>query len=971
MDKTYTAMRVLKRSGEFEEVSFDKVKVRIKNHCDSLSIDPIVIAQKVCSQIYDGVKTSDLDELSAQICVSMATESLDYSTLAARIIISNNHKNTSPSFSETMYVLHKNKDKHGKSCPLIADDVYSIIMENKEKLNSVLDYSRDYSFDYFGYKTLEKSYLLKVNDTVIERIQHMFLRVSIGLHKEDLKSAIRSYEFMSKKYFTHATPTLFNAATNQPQLMSCFLLGTEDSISGIYKTLSDCAKISKWAGGIGVHISNIRSRGSVIRGTNGKSTGIIPMLKVYNETAKYVNQGGKRNGSIAIYLEPHHPDVLDFMELRKNHGNEDDRARDLFLALWVSDLFMERVEANADWSLFDPDMCPMLNETYGSEYRNLYLKYEEEGKAVTTIPAQKIWRAMLTSQIETGTPYVMFKDHVNEQSMQKNIGIIKSSNLCVAPETKILTDNGYFAICELEGQSVNVWNGVEFSKTTVMKTGENQKLIKVELSNGAVIECTEYHKFYLKDGYEIEAASLRAGYMLQSFKLPDSDLIERHSVKSVKDIGRYSDTYCFNEPKRHMGIFNGILTGNCSEIVQYSSAEEYACCCLASIVLPSYVDKESKTFDHEKLIEVCKTIVWNLNKVLDLNYYPVPETQKSAFKHRTLGIGVQGLADVFMMMKLPFESEGAKKLNAEIFETIYYGCMKASNEVAIKRAEYIEKMLDAERVGDQATYDAILHKIGNYTDDEQKLKYAIGAYSTFEGSPMSKGIFHFDHYGTKAAMYDWDDLRDSIMKYGVRNSMVCALMPTASTSIIMGSNECFEPITSNIYTRRTIAGDFVVINKHLVEDMTALGLWNKDIKDMIIANDGSIQAIEGIPSKIKEIYKTVWEIRQREVINHAIGRSPFVDQASSMNLYMTSDENESKVFVKLSSALIYAWKNGIKNGVYYTRTRPATTAQKFTLDYNMQKKLKEEKKGDDSKTDAEKVAAFCTRDNPDCAMCSA
>jgi ribonucleoside-diphosphate reductase alpha subunit len=783
-------MQVTKRNGQKQEVSFDKVKYRLQCLCNGLNIDPIIIAQKVCSRIYDGVSTMELDELSAQICTSMVTTHLDYGVLGSRIIISNNHKNTSPSFSETITLLYNNVDKSGKHCPLVSDIVYKITILNKEKLNNTIDYLRDYTFDYFAFKTLERAYLFKINDKIIERIQHLIMRVSVGLHGDDITSVINSYNYISHKYFTHATPTLFNAGTNNPQLLSCYLIGTDDTLEGIFKTISDCAKISKWAGGIGVHVSNIRSKNAVIRGTNGKSRGILPMLKVYNETMKYINQGGKRAGSAAIYLEPHHPEILEFLEIRKNHGNEEDRARDLFTALWLPDLFMEKIKIDGDWCLFDPDECKGLSEIYGEEYENLYYKYENEKRYRKKIKAREIWKYILNSQIETGTPYILFKDSINKKSNQKNIGTIKSSNLC-------------------------------------------------------------------------------------------------------------------------------------AEITEFSNEKEYACCCLSSICLPKFIDVETKEFNHEKLIEVVKVVVSNLNKIIDLNFYPVPETKLSNLKHRPLGIGVQGLADVFCMLRIPFESDEANKLNIEIFETLYYASCQASME-------------------------------------QSKIH---GSYETFEGSPISQGLFQFDLWDVKpSGRYNWDLLRNDIKKHGIRNSLLIALMPTASTSQIMGNNECFEPYTSNIYTRRTIAGDFIVVNKFLITDLVNLGLWDIDLKNKIIAENGSVQNIKEIPNNIKELYKTVWEIKQKTIIDMAADRAPFVCQTQSMNLFF--EEPSHNV---LTSALFHGWKRGLKTGCYYIRSRPKVQAQQMTIEPE-----KKENNNDNNNNDKNGVTQvlYCTRDNPDCEACS-
>ena len=1029
----YTEMNnnfcVIKRNGSKEEVSFDKVIRRIKKLCYQLSedINPIMIAQKVCSQIYNNVTTSELDELAAQICISMETTHLDYGILASRIIISNNHKCTSPSFSETIYLLYNNRNKENKGnndnkCPLIADDVYEIIMKNKDKLNACINYDKDYLFDYFGFKTLEKSYLMKVNGCIVERIQHLFMRVSIGIHKDDLKSAIHSYELISNKYFTHATPSLYNSGTPRPQFASCFLLGMEDSVKGIYKTISDCAEISACAGGIGLSLSKIRSKNSYIKGTNGSSNGIIPLCRVLNETARHINQSGKRPGSIAVYIEPHNVEILEFLELRKNTGAESERARDLFLALWVSDLFMKRVEADAQWSLFDSNECIGLEEVYGAEFEELYLKYEAEGRERKKISARKVWNYIMTSQIETGTPYMLYKDAINKKSNQKHYGTIKNSNLCVVGDTLILTNKGFKEIKELSNSDQYIWNGEKFSLSKVVKTGENQKIIKVLFNDGSFLECTEYHKFYVQDDIlesncdkddilkskyvkKIDAKDLTKGLKLVKCKYPTIEYYDEKEEKFFKDeydvplncsiktkvewlanicdlygvlsesnqsieissihkdflikimlmlqtLGcksnihnindksldtlvinyeslnnlvkfgfnpkklilnlseetykeseskfvevleiideyKYADTYCFNEPLRNAGIFNGIFAGNCAEILEYSDEKEYAVCTLASISLPNFVSDDGLRFDFEKLIEVSNVIVRNLNKIIDINYYPVPETELSNKKHRPLGIGVQGLSDVYCKMKMAFESPEAKTLNKQIFETLYYGAMVASNNIAIEE--------------------------GN------------GGYSTFEGSPLSQGLFQFDLWNVQPSdRYDWNALRNSVMKHGVANSLLVALMPTASTSQILGNNECFEPITSNIYTRRTIAGDFIVINKYLVKELMKIGLWNVDMKNLIIANNGSVQNIDVIPDIIKSLYKTVWEIKQKSIIDQAIERGPYVCQTQSMNLFF-----EEPTPTVLTSALFHGWKNGLKTGCYYIRNKPKAQAQQFTID---------------------------------------
>lgn len=1455
-------MRVLKRSGFTEDVSFDKVLNRIKNLSDGLNIDVYDVSQKVCSRIYDNVRTSELDELAAHICSSLIIEHPDYGVMAAKIIVSNHQKNTSPSFSETIQALYDNIDSDGEKCPLVSDKLYNTVMKNKEKLNNYIDYARDFNLDYFGFKTLERAYLMRIGKKVIERPQHMFMRVAIGIHGEDIKDALQTYDLMSKKYFTHATPTLFNAGTPRPQCSSCYLQASnDDSISGIYESLGESAQISKYAGGIGIHIHDIRARGSRIRGTNGTSTGIIPMLRVFNNTARYVNQcftpdtivfsrdgakrmddittrdhlmthdgsfkrvngiskqfvekpilefqtkyafdkvrvtdeheiyvipnqhlkrdnnievilkrlengsikpgfvfakdvcegdyvgypvptyidddtnitadfcrfyaimikngsireniyrvntrfestrkflleylnnhgikyyihnesiswfgkcgsepcsiqekdllkdgekyiipkfmhlpeekvksfingildectmtdstktvvkcenlsyqcvmaikymllrigrlcsgylkekikynivetngnkrrvievvrdiydmfipldddtvfeyegliwtkvnkikkidyvgevydfnmmdnhnytvanlglvhnSGKRNGSIAVYLEPWHADVEAFLELRKNHGNEEERARDLFLALWIPDLFMERVKNNQTWSLMCPDKCKGLSGVYGEEFVKLYMKYEKEGKYVKQVNAQELWFKILESQIETGTPYLLYKDAANKKSNQKNLGTIKSSNLCVGPETLILTKDGYFPIYALENAEVEVWNGSEFSKTIVHKTGTDKKVLTIEFSNGQTLECTPYHKFYIEgvnnEVKVVDANDLKLGMKIMKYSVPvlkgvglgaltlnmngklaytsglyssyacnsnnkdymyiynkhkkllpselswvsyhydinnnryvvevpydvskrqrtkppleydietrvkwlegyvDGDgrimnnnitvvnynrkflqevalmmqtlgimvniynfknmyklVIDRFAIKQLIDFGfapkilditgihtgtdkqfyryvtitgvydnnEYKDTYCFNEPKKHMGVFNGILTGNCSEIIEYSAPDEIAVCNLASICLPTYVeyDDEGKPkYNFEKLHEIAKIITKNLNKVIDLNFYPVEKARVSNLRHRPIGIGVQGLADAFALMRLPFESQEASQLNKDIFETIYHGAMEASMEIAKKRHQYAKQLMDKQITEEMSRG---LHEYLKYTEFDPDINSDFpGAYSTFVGSPTYLGQFQFDLWGIEkpSNRYDWNELKKEVMTYGVRNSLLLAPMPTASTSQIMGFNESFEAFTSNMYKRKTLAGEFVVINKYLMNDLIKMGIWNKSIRDKIIMGDGSIQHIDEIPTNIKELYKTVWEIKQKVVIDQAVDRGYFVCQSQSMNLYM-----EDPDFKKLTSMHFYAWSKGLKTGVYYLRSKPKAQTQKFTMDPSLVKKEK-------------------------------
>lgn len=787
------AMKVQKRDGSIEPVSFDKVLARIQTLSDNLDVSPYELAQQVCSRIYDGVATSALDELAAQMCSSMITDHPDYGVLASRIIVSNHHKNTSPSFSEAMFALYNNKDIHGDSAPLISAQVHDLVIRHKEKLNSCIDYSKDYDLDYFGFKTLEKSYLTKVAGVVVERPQHMFMRVALGIHGSDIKEAITTYDLMSKRFFIHATPTLFNAGTVHPQNSSCYLVHmADDSIDGIYDTLKDCAKISKYAGGIGMHIHNIRARNSIIRGTNGLSTGIIPMLRVFNATARYVNQSGKRNGSIAIFLETWHYDIEGFLDMRKNHGSEEERARDLFFCVWTSDLFMQRVQKNEMWSLMCPDTCKGLSDVYGEEFEQLYLEYERKGMFMKQVPAVDIWFRIMESQIESGVPYIGHKDHVNRKTNQQNIGIIKSSNLCM-------------------------------------------------------------------------------------------------------------------------------------EICEVSKPDEIAVCNLASVCLPTYVnqgDQGKPSFNFDKLHDVVKIMTKNLNKIIDVNYYPVDKATKSNLRHRPIGVGVQGLADTFILMRMPFESDEAKELNKQIFETMYHAALQASMELSRKREQLYFTNPEL------------------FNEYEQDLQTHKGAYSTFVGSPASRGILQFDMWNVQPSdRYDWASLKSDIIKHGIRNSLLIAPMPTASTSQIMGFTESFEPITSNMYKRKTLAGEFILMNKYLIKDLVSLGLWNNNMKQSLIVNEGSVQNIHEIPEHIRALYKTVWEIKQKNVIDMAADRGAFIDQSQSMNLFM-----ESPDYNKLSSMHFYAWQKGLKTGIYYLRSKPKAKTQQFTIDPNVSKAIKNEQK---------------------------
>jgi|TARA_B110000967_G_C18898563_1_gene572686 ribonucleotide reductase alpha subunit len=1196
-------MHVLKRSGKKEAISFDKILKRIKLIGKDLELKNVIygqLAMKVIDQLKDNIRTTDIDELTAEQCASMGSVHPDYTKLASAITISNLHKNTVDSFYETIKKLYEFVDVNNNNYKLIHEDVMKVVEENKHHLDTMVDYKRDFLFDYFGFKTLERAYLLKVNGVIVERPQHMWMRVSICIHGGNIEKVKETYDYMSNKFFIHATPTLFNAGTPRPQLSSCYLLSMEDdSIDGIFNTVKECAQISKWSGGIGLHIHNVRSSGSHIRGTNGTSNGIIPMLGVFNKTARYVDQGGKRNGSFAIYLEPHHPDIEEFLELRKNHGDEESKARDLFYAIWASDLFMERVMGNKIWSLFCPDKCPGLSDAYGDKYRELYMKYEEEGKYNKQLNARDLWLKILDAQMETGTPYILYKDACNEKSNQKNLGTIKSSNLCcVEGNTKILTDKGHLPIKDLVNQKVNIWNGEEFSESDVFKTNDADEVITICFTDGVELECTNYHKFRIYDldsngkvrkNYktkDVEVRDLKIGDKLVKCDFPviDNDLelkfaytngffsgdgtysynkndtekpcsfkvlkghktCKRHliyenliennidsekcqaksykknpivslygekirllqyleynsheeekdnklqvtltkelkekfyvpinyslkskldwfagycdadgciiinngcqclqiacihkdflnkiklmlqtcginskvvlnmnsrktllpdgnggqkefkcktlyriliasnelqkllnlglsckrliinkresqrnaskfiEIKEITNTGKICETFCFNEPKKNMGIFNGVYSHNC-EIVEYSDDSETAVCNLASIGLSMFV-KEDKTFDYDKLYEVTKVLVTNLNNIIDINFYPNEKTRKSNYSHRPIGIGVQGLADTFFKMDLAFISDEAKEVNKLIFETIYYAALERSYEISYERMEgmnYLASEYGYENWNftsnepycrnyeiyniTEASIGAAIatdNRIAEYLNKYKPIKAEIdnlkddlvGAYSSFMGSPISEGLFQFNLWNAKAYSnrYDWNGLKEQIMKYGIRNSLLCAPMPTASTSQILGNNECFEPITSNIYSRKTLAGEFVMINKYLVEELLELKLWNEEIKNNIIANKGSIQYIDGLPEHLKEKYKIVWEMPMKNLIDMAHDRGLFICQSQSMNLWMEDPEPKS-----LTNMHFYSWRAGLKTGIYYLRRKPKHQAQQFTIE---------------------------------------
>ena len=808
-------MQVIKRNGEVVEMSFDKILYRIKiigKECNIQNFNYSALAMKVIDQLFDKIETSKIDELLAEQCASSISDNIHFSTFASRILISSHQKNTLASFTKTMEKLYNKYDMHSNHTPIISKSVMDIASKYENEIDSIIDHRRDYKIDYFGFKTLERAYLFRINNQIVERIQHMWMRVSIGIHGDNFDLIRETYDLMSNKFFTHATPTLFNAGTNKPQLSSCYLIAMEDdSIDGIFNTLKDCASISKYSGGIGLHISNVRAKNSLIRGTNGKTDGLVPMLRVFNNMARYVNQSGKRNGSVAIYLEPWHADIVDFLELRKNHGDEEVKARDLFYALWVSDLFMERVKTNAEWSLFCPDECPGLSDTYGDEFNKLYTTYEEKGLYREKISARSLWFKVLDAQMETGTPYLLYKDSANKKSNQNNIGIIKSSNLCC-------------------------------------------------------------------------------------------------------------------------------------EIIEYSDKNETAVCNLASIALPNFV-KPDMTFDYDHLHYVTKVVTRNLNKVIDVNFYPTDKTLLSNKRHRPIGIGVQGLADVFMLMNIPFYGDDAKSINKQIFETIYHASLEMSNEIATER--YLKIRTNFPKNDESEIYNIVpsdpgssffdnlmqtfdLHKdeIINFMFNYETLPTYCGSYSSFKNSPAHNKQLQFDLWGVQPSdRYDWEVLKNKIECYGLRNSLLVAPMPTASTSQILGYNECFEPFTSNIYTRRTLAGEFVMVNKYLMRELTDLGLWNNEIKNNIIANKGSVQHLTMLPQHILNKYKIVWEIPMKHIIDMSADRGAFICQSQSLNLWL-----EDPSYNTLTSMHFYSWSKGLKTGIYYLRRKGKHQAQQFTIE---------------------------------------
>lgn len=1048
-------MKILKRSGKFETLSFDKILVRLRNIAKQdtkdgygkLSVDTSLVAKKTIERIHDGISSTELDELSANISANMSTENYEYYILASRVVISNNQKNNVEKYSESV------KKIKSYNSNLYRDDIYDFVADNSEIIDSMINNDNDFMMDYFGYKTLEKSYLIKINDKPAETIQFMFMRTSIAIHFPNLEKIKTTYDLMSKKYFIHASPTLFNSASKYQNMSSCFLLNCPDNAIGIFKTISDSAIISKWGGGIGINIQDVRGKGSPIESTNGKSDGIVPMIRVMNATARYMNQGSKRNGSIALYIEPWHLDIFEFLEMKKNTVHEDYKAKDLFYALWIPDLFMNMVKNDEDWHLMCPYKCPLLSEKYGKDFEEYYNKCVSENLFSKKIKARELWRKILEIQIETGSPYLLYKDSSNQKSNQKNLGTIKGSNLCVAPETRILTDTGYHQIHTLENKVINVWNGDKFSETTVLKTGEDKEVMKLTFSDNSVIFCTPYHKFYNKHKQEITAENLKIGNVLEKItKMPiiteglkweynvspetcgiyysmgfikdgkkifpmnpnnyfiqhneevkkdiiqqrilqdcilielkdevnsivpinysldvkikwligfsrtcmfnndnyikiitmeekihdvkllfttlgiypkisiekskdgqtdlgiltldyqmvkkltnlglqfpplteDNKMLNYISVKSVEKTSRLTDTYCFNEPLNHKGIFNGILTGNCSEIIQYTDKDNIATCNLGSLGLPSFVENE--IFNYEKLGYVTEILVENMNNVIDRNFYSILETKNSNLLHRPIGIGVQGLADVFFKMNCCFGDEKSKQINKKIFETIYYYSLKKSCELS-KNSE---------------------------------------PYSSFKGSPASKGILQFDMWESndldKDLNYDWNLLKKNIIKHGLKNSLLTTIMPTASTSQMLGNIECIEPVTSNIYSRSTLSGDFIIINKHLAKDLVKMDLWNKENINQIILDDGSVKNLN-ISETLKNKYKTVWEISQKNIIDLAADRGIFIDQSQSLNLFVS----EPKTNV-LTSMHFYAWEKGLKTGCYYLRSKTKKQTAKFTLE---------------------------------------
>jgi ribonucleoside-diphosphate reductase alpha subunit len=905
-------MKVVKRNNIHEDVSFDKILNRVKKIGKefNVNINYSQLVMKVIEQLYNGIPTKKIDELTAEQCAALCTQNPDYGTLAGIIVISNHQKSTSSSFKEVVEKLYNFKDINSNESPLISKNLYEVVAKHEFEIEKMIDYKRDYLIDYFGFKTLERAYLFRVNKIIVERPQHMWMRVSIGIHGDNIEKIKETYDLMSQKYFTHATPTLFNAGTPRPQLSSCYLLSMEsDSIDGIYNTLKDCAKISKWAGGIGLHIHNIRGTGSHIRGTNGISNGIVPMLRVFNMTARYVDQGGgKRNGSFAIYLEPWHTDIIEFLELRKNHGEEEMRCRDLFLALWTPDLFMERVKSDGNWSLFCPDQCPGLSDCYGDEFNELYAKYEKEGNAVKTMKARSLWFKILDAQMETGTPYILYKDAANKKSNQKNLGVIKSSNLCTeiieysSPDETAVCNLASIALNKCVGPSnLNIKTAKIYTKTTCNYCVKAKNLLKL-------------------NNILYEEINLDNDEIRQTFY---SDL----SQKIGKDVNSVPQIY-----------LNEVYVGGYDTLVE----------------------ELKPVFHYEELHRITKVITENLNKVIDVNYYPTNKTLKSNMLHRPIGIGVQGLADTFFKLDIPFHSEEAIEFNKNIFETIYHGALEKSVELSIERCNELMPLYDyfngytsyfneSKEIIEQGqlyndkinfedeTLNRLYHKtkpisneLFSKTNNKEikcRNEKLIGSYSSFVGSPTSNGILQFDLWNCETTnRYDWKLLKQQIMGNGIRNSLLLAPMPTASTSQILGNNECFEPLTSNIYTRRTIAGEFVIVNKYLMYDLINIGYWNEDIKNNIIENQGSVQQLSFLSQHLKDKYKIVWEIPMKHLIDMSRDRGAFICQSQSLNLWV-----EDPDYKTLTSMHFYSYQAGLKTGIYYLRRKPKHTPQQFTI----------------------------------------
>jgi ribonucleoside-diphosphate reductase alpha subunit len=880
---------VTKRDGRKENVQFDKITERISrliNKDEKEYLDPVLVAQKVVASLYPGITTEELDIESAEICVNLSTTHPSYSYLGGRILVSNLHKKTLNKFSSKMQLLADTTDVINKKW-------LNWVINNADELDNIIDYNKDYLYDYFGFKTLEKSYLLKSIDKIIERPQDMLLRTAITLQLGNIELIKKTYQYMSNGYYTHASPTLFNAGTNHMQLSSCFLLGTSDDLSAITTTWDSCAQISKWSGGIGLHVSNIRGKNSLIKGTNGKSNGLVPFLRVFNDIARWIDQGGRRPGSIAIYLEPHHPDIFEFLDLRKNFGAETERARDLFLALWISDLFMKQVESDGDWYLLSADDCPNLNEVYGDEYDKLYWKYVNQNKYRSKTKARKLWSHILESQIETGMPYIAYKDAINQKCNQKNLGTIKSSNLCC--EVTEFSNHEEYAVCNLASIALK-------SFIDSWKPNEGDEWIIYSKPN---CKFCNFAKTYLKNN-NIEYSEV------------DFNKESLQKLKDLLGLNRITFPQIFIKSNNQLKSIGGW-----SDLYKYTAG----------------------TFDYEKLYQVAYLATINLNQVIDINYYPVPQTKISNMKHRPIGLGIQGLADALVLMRIPFDSEEAVEFNSKFMETIYLASMTASNDIAIERYEGMKILIENfknESIPDfhsdsytctNSEINELYHKLkpNKWEINRNPELTTLGSYSSFDGSPLSEGLFQFDLWSKQPLEKEkWLNLREKVIKYGTRNSLLTALMPTASTSQILGNNECFEFFTNNIYTRKTHAGDFVLVNKYLVNDLVSVGLWTKDLKDKIIANNGSIQTFDNLPPEFKSIYKTMWELKQIWVLKAAEARGPFIDQTQSMNIFMGEPD-----YQRLGSSHFWGWKHGLKTGMYYLRTKPSMDAIKFTIDPNI------------------------------------